>query len=537
MVEGTITETTINDKIIGTISGENNIGGFLSGECQLSSSLAERGPKGDPGKNATINGITTLEIVEGVGITIEQTENQLKINSTNSYDDTEIRQKIDNLQIEKVDKEGGKQLSTNDYTTSEKNKLATLNNYDDSELRNLINNKQDKGNYALKNEIPTKTSDLENDSDYVKNTDYATGSKTGVIKTTGTYGVGTNSNGLLYSYSYDYDVYKTKDSNSFVSKGTLENVINGKELTDKNYVDNTIGNGTITIKQGGVQKGIFTTNQSENTEIDLDSGGESFDIEYMEILFKYPQSEYTEEEKNEVLNQLKSIGSNPDKKYVIYANMENEKYLCDIRVDSRKRPELIFKVIDLDYIFNIGVIVQTSSSRFATMYDAQYIQNLDDAQEYNVLSADGLVKELSNYVQKTDTTTVSYDNYNSKGNDYIISKGTLENVISGKHLDKPIVATTNPVMLNKNTLYDLGLSTSIPIMLPSSGSVGDWIEIDFISGSTSTSLLFLSTSGMTDFNLVPEVNKIYQLYFSWTKINTITYGWAVSYAEYDLKGV
>lgn len=38
----------------------------------------------------------------------------------------------------KVDKQTGKGLSTNDYTTTEKNKLASLTNYNDSEVRELI---------------------------------------------------------------------------------------------------------------------------------------------------------------------------------------------------------------------------------------------------------------------------------------------------------------------------------------------------------------------------------------------------------------
>lgn len=38
----------------------------------------------------------------------------------------------------KVDKQTGKGLSTNDYTTEEKNKLAGLTNYNDSEVRELI---------------------------------------------------------------------------------------------------------------------------------------------------------------------------------------------------------------------------------------------------------------------------------------------------------------------------------------------------------------------------------------------------------------
>lgn len=38
----------------------------------------------------------------------------------------------------KVDRQTGKDLSTNDYTTEEKNKLVGLTNYNDSEVRELI---------------------------------------------------------------------------------------------------------------------------------------------------------------------------------------------------------------------------------------------------------------------------------------------------------------------------------------------------------------------------------------------------------------
>lgn len=44
----------------------------------------------------------------------------------------------------KVDKVEGKSLSTNDFTTEDKNKLDSLANYDDTDLKNKINNKQDK---------------------------------------------------------------------------------------------------------------------------------------------------------------------------------------------------------------------------------------------------------------------------------------------------------------------------------------------------------------------------------------------------------
>ena len=55
----------------------------------------------------------------------------------------------------------------NNFTNEDKEKLSGLSNYDDTEIRNLINTKQDKGDYALKSELPTKTSELTNDSGYI----------------------------------------------------------------------------------------------------------------------------------------------------------------------------------------------------------------------------------------------------------------------------------------------------------------------------------------------------------------------------------
>lgn len=82
---------------------------------------------------------------------------------------TEITPTLNN----KVDKETGKGLSTNDYTTTEKIKLAGLSNYDDTELRGLIANKQNTTDNNLEtnnknivpaiNEVNTKSNTNTND--------------------------------------------------------------------------------------------------------------------------------------------------------------------------------------------------------------------------------------------------------------------------------------------------------------------------------------------------------------------------------------
>lgn len=86
-------------------------------------------------------------------------------------------------------------------------------------------------------------------TDYVKNTDYASSSKGGVIKT-GWYNFQIESGGHPYASNRSYNNYLNDDNLAFISKGTLENVITGKNLADKNYVDTAIAN-AITNTLGG----------------------------------------------------------------------------------------------------------------------------------------------------------------------------------------------------------------------------------------------------------------------------------------------
>ena len=63
------------------------------------------------------------------------------VNAKATGDIAELQGEVSTLKTtvaNKVDKISGKGLSTNDYTTTEKNKLAGLSNYDDTEVRNLI---------------------------------------------------------------------------------------------------------------------------------------------------------------------------------------------------------------------------------------------------------------------------------------------------------------------------------------------------------------------------------------------------------------
>ena len=63
------------------------------------------------------------------------TTEKTKLAGLYNYNDTEVKADIATLQNGKVDKVTGKQLSTEDFTTTEKNKLAGLSNYDDTQVQ------------------------------------------------------------------------------------------------------------------------------------------------------------------------------------------------------------------------------------------------------------------------------------------------------------------------------------------------------------------------------------------------------------------
>lgn len=77
-------------------------------------------------------------------------------------------------------------------------------------------------------------------TDYVKNTDYSNTTTGGVIKINQLYGTGI-SNGILFARAVNYSDYNGFYANGFISKQTLENVITGKGLTTKSYVDSLVG--------------------------------------------------------------------------------------------------------------------------------------------------------------------------------------------------------------------------------------------------------------------------------------------------------
>lgn len=235
------------------------------------------------GKDATINGFNTLNIVAGTNIDLKQENETLEINNTYQYNDSDLVKKIDhindNLKNYSLITETGNKL---DLTIDSKTYIMTLKlkdkddnvlstgsvdlpiesmiinvTYDndnekltftlqngsvldvplDSLISGLVNETDLKNilkDYAKTTDVPTKVSELANDSNYVKNTDYATSSVGGVIKGTGAFSFTVDSEGRPKLNILDYDTYKQYSLNNFIGKGTLENVIAGKNLETAN---------------------------------------------------------------------------------------------------------------------------------------------------------------------------------------------------------------------------------------------------------------------------------------------------------------
>lgn len=108
------------------------------------------------GEKASKSDIATkVDVVEGKMLSSNDFTNELKtkLESLSNYDDSKLKALIASNQsalntelAKKVTQIEGKQLSTNDYSTAEKNKLASLNNYDDSAIVRQLKELSDRVN-------------------------------------------------------------------------------------------------------------------------------------------------------------------------------------------------------------------------------------------------------------------------------------------------------------------------------------------------------------------------------------------------------
>ena len=162
--------------------------------------------------DASVSDLTNYTLGEDTGSSIELTMNSstyvVTLNLKNADGDTISTGSID-LPIESV-------VVSGSYDSANKKVVLTLQNGSTIEF---------------------SVADLV--AGLVSTTDYATDSVGGVIKVQAGQGVGVYSNGALYGTTITYSSYTNFGNGTIISKGTLENVITGKELVSKSVSDLT----------------------------------------------------------------------------------------------------------------------------------------------------------------------------------------------------------------------------------------------------------------------------------------------------------
>lgn len=163
---------------------------------------------------------------------------------------------ITTLQNDKVDKVAGKQLSTEDFTTAEKNKLAGLNNYDDTQVQadisTLMADVEDLGN-----ELDTTNSNLNTETTARENADSNLQNQITTILN--------NLNAEITNRG-NADTNLQQQITSNLNK--LNNILNGtNKITNAlyNQAISTNGNGYIDIGILIIQWGSLTSNGNDNT--------------------------------------------------------------------------------------------------------------------------------------------------------------------------------------------------------------------------------------------------------------------------------
>lgn len=161
---GTYTKVTIDAK--GRVTAGANI--TVEDIGDLSTTLAGLATKKELEGYVKTTDLTTelnkkVDKVEGKSL-IDDTE-ITRLATVKNYDDTDIKadiaKKADTTTVNtalegKVDKEDGKVLSSNDYTTAEKEKLAGLSNYNDADIKASIATKANAADVYTKEEVNTE---------------------------------------------------------------------------------------------------------------------------------------------------------------------------------------------------------------------------------------------------------------------------------------------------------------------------------------------------------------------------------------------
>lgn len=362
-------------------------------------------------------------------------------------------------------------------------------------------------------DVPTKTSDLQNDSGFLTEVPVATVSDVGGVKVSNDFWTGVLSNGTLYALEKTYNDYQAVSGiYNFISKGTLENVltgrgysvdvqINGTSIVDANKVANIPiptkvddANRYLIVKYNsgyGFQTrsdGFLTIVKSSNGNIDSRSSDyrpivpTNMDYAIKAALTDGVGPAYTATEQSAARTRLGAAS-------------ESDLEALENKVDALHGFEIVFLTTGkYDPETGIPTILGPQEGTLYLVPSGQaspdvWTEWLWTGEAWEKFGSSSI--DLSNYVQKTDYATSatggviktepfygsamavngilrsvvkSYDVYNDgthTAETAFISKGTLENVLAARIPDVPSISyDENEEMLVWQTTVDDGNEVS-----------------------------------------------------------------------------
>lgn len=341
------------------------------------------------------------------------------------YNDKEVRDDIEELRQTKVDKEVGKGLSTNDYTTPEKTKLASLENYDDSEVRALIDTKQPRGDYALESEIPTKNSQLQNDSGFIsQEIDPTVPNHVKNITQSNISSWNNKQNALVSGTNI-----KTINEQSILGSGNIT-IETGEsdysELSNKPQINNVTLSGNKSLNDLGIQPaGNYITKA----------------VNDLENYYKKTET-FTKQEVNNLISAITTMDIQ-----VVQTLPTQDISTTTIYLVPKTTSETNDAYDEYIYVSNAWEHIGSTQVDLTN-----YVTNTD----YATASVGGVIKLGSSYGTSITssgnlrTVVKTYEEYSSAGDYMFVGKRTLENVFTGKGL-LPIVTLTQTQYDNLST--------------------------------------------------------------------------------------
>lgn len=343
-----------------------------------------------------------VDKVEGMGLSQNSFTNEEKSKLANlqNYDDTEIKQDIEDLQNGKVDKVSGKGLSQNDFTNALKTKLDGLENYDDSELRqeiqNLDNEKVDKveGKVLSDNNFTTaektKLASLENyDDTDVKDSISALDERLDTAET-------------------DIDTIEAKIPNQASPTN---------QLADKSFVNSSIATNTAYF-QG-------TFNIVDDLDLPTTATHEQVEAKLLDVVSNPTNNDYVFVY---IPDSQGQIAQYDRYKYTTDDTSWNFEFTLNNSSFTAQQWEAINSGITSGLVALIGSALQPSDLTNYVKFD-----------DYATASKGGTIKISSSYGTGMSngflkSLNKEYASYLAMTLEGFVSKGTLENVITGKDL-------------------------------------------------------------------------------------------------------